>query len=91
MNITVSHQSQPMSALAVPDFYEIRYELPYGVYQEAFLQGCYYNVGGNSLGRPASREQIWERFRIQTPMDHVFRNRQIAFQLQCDGQDLHYG
>lgn len=88
MEIRVVHTTPAATAEMIPDFPMIRLDTDLVVYQEALINGQYLLVNASAMGRPKSREWIWNSFSEGASSVRPLRTRQHAFQIEIEGQLL---
>ena len=66
----------------------IRFDTDLVVYQEALINGQYLVANTSAMGRPKTREWLWQALSGGAAATRPLRTRQHAFQIELDGQLL---
>lgn len=86
--VTYSGITPKYTESEAPDFPILRIDSDRLVYQEALIDGQYLGAHLSAMGRPKTRQKIWEDLNGGAMADRPLRTRQHAFTLEVDGQLL---
>ncbi len=85
-NIRISHDDPSFGTEPSKQFPWVRYDSGATICEEALIDGQYLGAHWSAMGRPSSRQRVWDELSPVTV--HPNRSRQHAFQLQVDGHLL---
>ena len=91
MDIHVTHSAPAGTATEIPDFPVVRFDSGGAVVQEALVNGQYLLLHTSGMGRPLTRERLWEEASGPPTIWHTHLEvspRRHAFHIEIGGQRL---
>ncbi len=86
--IRISTSDPSFGPVKTPDFPWVRFDTGLTIHDEVLIEGQYLGGPWSAMGRPSSRQRLWESLSGKPASIYPQRQLQHAFQLNIDGQLL---